>query len=54
MAKKTLIQIPFTERQRQFLDSKKANDEIDSIASYIRKLVDDQIFKDSACKILAS
>ena len=50
-AKNNKIQIKFTERQRKFLDGQKDAEKIDSITSYIRKLVDDEMFKDSQCKL---
>ena len=45
MARKVLIQIGFTERQRKYLEDKKECEEVDSISAYIRKLVEEDIFK---------
>ena len=45
MANNKLIQIKFTDRQRKFLDDKKDNEQIDSITSYIRNLVENEMFK---------
>ena len=40
-----LIQIKFTDRQRKFLDDKKEAEQIDSITSYVRGLVENEMFK---------
>ena len=45
MAKKKIIPIGFDLHQEKFLQSKKSEDV--SIASYVRKLVEDEMFKEA-------
>lgn len=48
MAKKKIIPIGFDSHQEEFLQSKKSDDV--SIASYVRKLVEDEMFKEAGDK----
>lgn len=45
MARKEVIQIGFDNHQMDFLRTKKSEDV--SIASYVRKLVEDEMFKEA-------